>query len=630
METCRQVEQVQKVNPRLAMGFVGTHGDFDGWSVLAMQAVPGDNKKNEKAPDTGAPIRCHHCGNSVPPGSRFCNMCGISLHRTRQEPAPGLRQREMGRKGESPGASKSTAAPAVRTSVCRSSPAQSGARAACMLQLLRGQPNIPAFSHHIMKVMRIMGSDEASTRHLTNTIVRDYSLTLAVLRTANSAYYNRSGKPICSVARAVTLIGIDAIKGLAGSLMLLEHYEKHSSGVKELLLLSLLTANHSRQVAQRLHFSQSDEAYLCGMFRNLGEIIIACYQPGTYEKILRGISENNLTERESCLKVLTFSFEEFGQTVAAHWNLPESVGQAMEACDPIAYNKQSVAEKLGTIVAFSHELTHYVYRHSNEDKVQAVNHLLGKYSAIADLSPEVIQDVLDNAVSETKETFAAVCIPFDDLRLRRQCQLASTGGKERKTAGAGHPDTFVQSELCLTLPAMIEESVSEEGLLDRLVAEVEAAIEPENEPRLNDVLMMALEACHRGARFDRVVFCLATPDRAMVRGRLGLGLGIEDVIEQIQIPLTGDRESLSLALLAKHDLFIDAQHDDSYQGSPLVRALAASSFGLYPIVVDQVVVGCLYFDSVQPHSLPAQSTLKTLARLRDMLTELIRRTRAHC
>ena len=60
-----------------------------------------------------------------------------------------------------------------------------------------------------------------------------------------------------------------------------------------------------------------------------------------------------------------------------------------------------------------------------------------------------------------------------------------------------------------------------------------------------------------------------------------------------------------------------------------MRALGACSFGLYPVVVENVVVGCLYFDRLAPNAPPSQKILDTLGQLRDVLAELIRRTRAH-
>jgi HD-like signal output (HDOD) protein len=475
--------------------------------------------------------------------------------------------------------------------------------------------------------MGLMGNDEASFRHLTNTILHDYSLTLAVLRLANSAYYNRSGQPIASVARAVTMIGIEAIKRLAAGLLLLENYEKRDSGIKELLLLAMLTASHTRQSAIRMKLPDVEKAYLCGMFRNMGEILVSLYFNEAYEKIQKLIHEQKMTEREACTKVLDFTYEDLAHAVGSSWNLPGTVLQAMGPADPLHYSEGTEDDKLRNLAAFSHELTVCVYRHPPAERNKALDNLIEKYNALPDVDHKVVKGLLDEAVTETKETFTTVGVPLNDLYLRRQHTVALTGEQAPKGTNGTTLATATESAGPATAHAPPAEPVGNGDLLNRLVAEVKTAMEPGHELKLNEVLMMAMEACHRGAHFDRVVFCLATPDRSMVRGRLGLGESIDEVIEQIQIPLSGQQEALTLALLTKRDLFIDLEHDDRYQNSNLVRSLHATCFGLYPVIVENVIVGCLYCDRLKPNSFPPQTIFDAVGHLRDLLAELIRRTR---
>ncbi len=427
------------------------------------------------------------------------------------------------------------------------------------------------------------------------------------------------------MARAVTLMGIDAIKRLASGLLLLENYEKRPAGLKELLLLSMLTASHSRQLALRLKMKAAEEVYLCGMFRNLGEVLVAFYFSDLYEQILREIRDNKLAEHDACVKITGFTYEDLGQTIASAWNLPGSISHAMGPADTGSFSEGTEDAKVDAVVALSHELTNHVYRHPAEDTSQAIDRLLEKHGAVADLSRQEVQKVLDGAVTETRDTFCAAGIPLDHLQLRRQFQLALEGRPEANDAGMSTLAAVTGGASLAT----IQQPVCDEDLLVRLVAEVKSAMEPGHELSLNEVLMMALEACHRGAGFDRVVFCLASPDRAWVRGRLGLGPSIDDVIEQLQIPLSGREDPLTLALLTKQDLFINEQNDYRYQDSGLVRKLGASCFGLYPVVVDNLVVGCLYFDRLTTSAPPVQRILDMVGRLRSLLAELIARTRIH-
>jgi HD-like signal output (HDOD) protein len=582
---------------------------------------------------------CPHCLNEVPAGSKFCNNCGAQLTpqaagSVASKPPAGAAVSNHVIPIPSRAAASQPGDPAREAA--KSEPhAQTGAphRIATKLRLciesIESNKDIPAFSHHVMEVMGMMGDDETSLQNLTNIILRDYSLTLALLRLANSAFYNRSGNSICSVARAITMMGINAVKRLTSGMILLENYSKRSPGVKELLLLSLLTASHSYKTAQQLKMRDAEQVYTCAMFRNLGEVLIALFKSESYEIILREIEEHHLTVHEACHKVLDFTYEELGRAIASAWGLPGVVSSAMDSPKPGSFARQSDADRVKTLVAFSHDLTHIMFRRTPENRSQALDNLLDKYSSIPNMDRKSIQTVLDEAVTKTQDTFAVVGIPINDLHLRRQYEVVLTGAEERrKEEQQAALAAVTDNAAAAAALAAAQAPAADEDLLAKLAAEVHAAVEPGNEPRLNEVLMMVLEACHRGAGFTRVVFCLATRDRASVRGRAGLGPGIEAIISFLQIPLFGHSEPLTLPLLSKKDLFINAELDDRYHDSPLVTRLAATCFGLFPIIVDHVAVGCLYFDKLVPNAAPPQKILDTLAGLRDVLAELIRRTRA--
>src|SRR5580658_5201998 len=192
------------------------------------------------------------------------------------------------------------------------------------LEEIKGMAEFPALSHSIEQVL-LKVEEEASLQHITNVILKDYSLTLRILRTANSALYNRSGRQILSISHAVSLLGMEAVREMATGVVLLEHFRKHSPGLKELILLSLLTGNHAREVAERVGYKKCEEAYLCGMFRNLGEVLVACYHPRAYAAVLLRVQDERIPVAQACLDVLGFDYDAAGRAVAAQWRIPQSV-----------------------------------------------------------------------------------------------------------------------------------------------------------------------------------------------------------------------------------------------------------------------------------------------------------------
>ena len=151
------------------------------------------------------------------------------------------------------------------------------------VQRIAAAEDLPTFAHHITELMATAGDEDATLRRLANLILKNVSLTAKVLRVVNSVYFNRAGRSILSISHAVTLLGWDAVRHLAAGMLMFDHFKNSARG-REQMLISLLTASHARQVAKHARYAHAEEAYLCGMFRNLGELLVSCYLHGSLRR----------------------------------------------------------------------------------------------------------------------------------------------------------------------------------------------------------------------------------------------------------------------------------------------------------------------------------------------------------
>ena len=144
---------------------------------------------------------------------------------------------------------------------------------------IKGMAEFPALSHSIEQVL-LKVEEEASIQHITNVILKDYSLTLRILRTANSPLYNRSGRQIHSISHAVTLLGVEAVREMATGVVTAGAFPQALARIERIdSSLSLNRKPCTRGGRPGGAIPKREEAYLCGMFRNLGEVLIACYHP---------------------------------------------------------------------------------------------------------------------------------------------------------------------------------------------------------------------------------------------------------------------------------------------------------------------------------------------------------------
>jgi HD-like signal output (HDOD) protein len=431
------------------------------------------------------------------------------------------------------------------------------------LRLIHRQSNLPAFSHHMAELAHAMAAESTTLNLLTNIILKNVSLTAMVLRLANSFHYNPRGRPILSVSRAVTMIGWDSIRNLGAGVLLFEHFRRQSDKLKELTLQMLLTGNLSRQIAIRAGLRGIEEAYLCGMLRNLGELMVACYLPGEYERILECMNRTKSAGTEACECLLNFRFEDLGKAMARHWNLPDTVSHCMDRPDLMAPKD---ADELRIISAFSHALSDVVYRTEHAECQEALKALLKRYGAAAPVKECDIPAILDAAVFETEDTFRAARLPIDH---------ASLASRILAVTGRGHT------------PAPVEKSPEpavDSDVLQSLTQELRSMLRPEEDFDLNAVLMMILEAVYRGAGLDRALFCLVNGDQTEVEARLGVGADVERLIARFRFRLSIRSGPIGVALLKKEDLIVEAGPGSVYSRSPFMDVVGARCFGILPLI----------------------------------------------
>lgn len=484
------------------------------------------------------------------------------------------------------------------------------AKLAEFLAEIAGMAEFPALSHSIEQVL-LKVDEGASLQHITNVILKDYSLTLRILRTANSALYNRSGRQIHSISHAVGLLGVEAVREMAMGVVLLEHFRKRSPGLKELILLSLLTANHAREVADRVHYPKREEAYLCGMFRNLGEVLVACYHPRAYAAILLRVQEDRMPVAQASNEVLGFDYDSAGRAVAAQWRIPENVRECMsDRVIRLRRAPATEAERLDGITQFAHKLTTAVYRREPNGARASVNLLIHSLGMVLGISHDDVKVILERGLAETSEVFEAMNVPIDHLRLKRQTEAAL----EQIDSDSGAEE-----------PVEVEETETE--TFATLLRDVTAQVDRGSPDDLGAITMMVMEAIYRGGPFDRVLFALLDEKTHRLDGITGFGESIDKLINSFHFPVTGTSGPVAEAVLKRTDVFVPGPRDRRYEGTRFSQVAGAPLYGLLPLVADGIVAGCLYFDRQEPKSFDL-AALAGIGALRDQLCRALTRSRA--
>lgn len=158
-------------------------------------------------------------------------------------------------------------------------PTQAGGTLEYLLRRMRHKSDFPALSQTITTINRVTGSVDENSSALSNTILKDFALTNKLLRWVNTAYFGQFGGTISTVSRAVVILGFDRIRGVAMTLMPMEHLQDKTQAapLKEDVVAGYFSGLLARERAAKANIRDGEEAFICTLFHDLGRLLARFY-----------------------------------------------------------------------------------------------------------------------------------------------------------------------------------------------------------------------------------------------------------------------------------------------------------------------------------------------------------------
>ncbi len=492
--------------------------------------------------------------------------------------------------------------------------------------------DLPAFVHNVRAIGQMASNLEAKVELLEQAIVQDVTLAAKVIKIANAltgSVTATAGEPqISSVKQAIMLLGYDRVQHLSSATSVFGKIEQDAPAVRDLLVESVLTANHGLQLSLAVGSTKPELAYLCGLFRRLGEVLVACYRPKQYrvwqERAQRGAPPQEGDEAQ----VFAFTFEEVGVALASKWGMPGAVVQTMRPYRGLGEGDHV----LHMVTQCSAEVARLQFGAVPSDDDNALHLLREAWAKRVGVPIDDLAGCLDAALTEAAPTLRTMHVDMDAwMAGQRDARAVARVRRERELAGLSEVagEAAALAELSEQLNANSADSDREAALREsvrKLVALRQDASAPNDVGSVTNATLRA--ACEAG--FERGVLGISTEDFKFIRRRVGIGSGGTELARNFVVRPTANFGPIGAALQAQADLFVELTGADAkvYGRDRLIRELDPSQFALLPLVVGDTLLGCLYFDSTV-ESVDVTDTTRWLMRnLRDQLVAAFAKHRA--
>ena len=194
-------------------------------------------------------------------------------------------------------------------------------------ELSGGKVDLPSFPEVAVRVRRILSDPKSSVDQVVRVVGSEPALAARLMRIANSASLNRSGKPITELRTAISRIGYNMVRSASISFAMaqirnsnklagLEHY------LQDVWLRSTRVAAFAYVLAKACTRSRinPDEAMLTGMMHSIGKLYV----------LTRAAAHPELFENSSVLdEILEQWHPSIGKAILENWEFSEAMAQAV-------------------------------------------------------------------------------------------------------------------------------------------------------------------------------------------------------------------------------------------------------------------------------------------------------------
>nr|WP_232516594.1 HDOD domain-containing protein [Thauera sp. K11] len=469
---------------------------------------------------------------------------------------------------------------------------------------MRHRSDFPALSSSVVAINRITASESESVGQLSELILRDFSLTHKLLRVVNSAHYRPSGSSISTISRAVIVLGFDAVRSLALTVLLFEHLQGKAGAaqLKEEFLRACLAGLLARRIGTRMHLRELEQAYICAVFHNLGRLVSQYYFPDESEDIRRVMKQTGCREDVAALQVLGLSYEDLGTGLARAWGFPPVIVASMRRpADGPVRRPDSQEGHLRALSGCANELCDAVASLPAPERDREIRRIAGRFADALPMADDEMREMLEDSIGELAGLAQVIQVPLSATRIGRQLNhYLGTGGSAPPAHEAPLPGQL--AEPCrdgpgadgeAAVPPIDAQAVLTAGIQDITSALIEGL-------GLNDVLRIILETIYRAMGFTHVLLCIRDARSNAMTGRFGFGPDIDELIRGVRFSLATQPDDVFNVATAKGvDILISDVDDPQIAGRipPWYRkALGSQTFVLFPLTLKNTPVALIYAD----------------------------------
>ncbi len=266
--------------------------------------------------------------------------------------------------------------------------------------------DLPPMPIVAVKVLELLQDPDTSIKQLAATISLDAAVSARMLKIANSSMYGVS-RQITTLQNALVLLGERTVRSLVLASSMSSVNKSYGLLEKMLWEESVGCALASRYLSTKLNVSNPDEAFLAGLFSNLGKIIRNNNEPERYRELVEAVYNGAGDYSTLELEVFSVPYTTVGAAVLHSWKIAPLLVDSVCCQNQLDEAENTEVADLSAVVNLASNLCFKLgigHRESNEEydlgQTQSAEKLMIT-PTVLEVIPEEFQDVFD----ENRDSF---------------------------------------------------------------------------------------------------------------------------------------------------------------------------------------------------------------------------------
>lgn len=504
-----------------------------------------------------------------------------------------------------------------------------------LLRRMRHKSDFPALSESVSAINRIAASENENVDKLSSFVLRDFSLTNKLLRLVNSSHFHRAGAGnISTVSRAVVVLGFDAVRNIAITVLLFEHLQNkvNAEHLKEEFLLANFAGALARDLSRHQAGRDHEQAYICSLFHSLGRLLAQFYFPEECAEMRKEILKDQCSEDAAAMRVLGSTFDDLGIGVARSWGFPQVIVDTMRTLPAGAVRKSNTpTERLRNIAGFANEMSLAIANLPPAERDEAMKRIRTRYDQATPVSQNDLKTLVETAVTEITDFARVIRVNLAHTQFGQQLgtfgksptidrdddAMPTDGVGGNILEAAASPALITGNFQCGGLKHEDAQGILAAGIQDISNTMVD-------DFKLNDILRIILETMYRAMGFQRVLLCIRDPRNRTMQGRFGFGPDATELARSFRFSLDFTPDIFHAAMKNGVDILISNVDEPKISARIpdwFRSATTARTFVIFPLNIKQKPVAMIYAD--KEHAGEIEINERELSLLRTLRNQAV-------